>query len=131
MAIGMAISILVKVLLPSSGGVAVQGKSGGDEKPENVKDWLRNKLKALASLLGRLGVKVAEPLPGFIAGIWIVNRVKEVVSSVSQNLFALVVGEGCFVCTWSGESNVISIMEMTFCLPSTTRLLQFWSCSKQ
>ena len=54
----------------------------------------RNKLKALASLLGRLGVKAAEVLPGIIGAIisWILNRVKEVVGWVSQNLWALVVG---------------------------------------
>ena len=31
-AIGMAISILVKTLLLSSGGVAAQGKGGGNDK---------------------------------------------------------------------------------------------------
>ena len=46
----MAISVLVEVLLllPSGGGAATEGKSGGDGKPGNMKEWLRNKLKALA-----------------------------------------------------------------------------------
>ena len=81
MAIGMAIGVLAKVLLPSDGGVAAQGKGDGNDKPDNEKEWLRNKLKALASLLGRLGVKVAEALPGIIGVIIsrILNRVKEVV----------------------------------------------------
>ena len=59
-----------------------------------MKEWLRNKLKALASLLGKLGVKAAEALPGIIGVIisWIVDRAKEVVGWVSQNLWALVVG---------------------------------------
>ena len=57
-AIGMAITVLVKALLPGSGGAAAQGKGGGDGTPENMKEWLRSKLKALASLLGRLGAKV-------------------------------------------------------------------------
>ena len=79
MTTGMAISILVEVLLSS--GVAAQGRGGGgDCKPENVNEWLRNKLKALVRLLGRLGMKVAEPLPDIIWGIsWILNRAKEVV----------------------------------------------------
>ena len=96
MAIGMAISVLVEALLLSGGGAAVQGKGGGDGKPVNVKDWLRNKLKALALLLGRLGVKAEEALPGIIRAIirWILNRVKEVVGWVSQNLWALVLGVG-------------------------------------
>ena len=57
MAIGMAISVLVKALLPGDGG----GGGGTIASPpppkdeKSVKEWLRNKLKALASLLGRLG----------------------------------------------------------------------------
>ena len=88
MAIRMTIGVLVEVLLPGGGGSMAQGKGGGDDKPENVKEWLRNKLKALASLLGRLGMKAAEALPGIIGAIigWILNRVKEVVGWVSQNL---------------------------------------------
>ena len=41
-----------------------QGKAGGDGKPENMKEWLRNKLKA--SLFAKLGAKAAEVLPGII-----------------------------------------------------------------
>ena len=50
MAIGMAIGVLVEALLP--GGAAV---SGGGEPPKHkkgLKEWIRSKLKALASLLG-------------------------------------------------------------------------------
>ena len=67
-----------------------------------MKEWIRNKLKALASLLGRLGIKVAEALPGIIGGIisWILNRVKDVVGWVSQNLWALVVGIGGLIYTY-------------------------------
>ena len=80
MATGMAIGVLVKVLL--LGGETAQGGGGkGGDKQENAKKSLRNKLKALASLLGRSGMKAAEALPGIIAAIinWILNRVKEVV----------------------------------------------------
>ena len=94
MANGMTISVLVDVLLPGSGSVMNQGKGGGDGKPENMKEQLRNKLKVLASLWGKLGAKVAEALPGIIGAIisWILNRAKEVVGWVSQNLWALVIG---------------------------------------
>ena len=93
----MAIGVLVEALLPGGGGAAVA--SGGKPPPKDeasLKEWIRNKLKALASLLGRLGIKAAEALPGIIRGIisWILNRVKDVVSWVSQNLWALVVGIG-------------------------------------
>ena len=74
MAIGMAIGVLVEALLPG----------GGEPPPKDEKDlkgWIRNKLKALASLLGQLGIKAAEALPGIIGGIisWILNRAKDVV----------------------------------------------------
>ena len=53
-AIGMAIRVLVEGLLPGSAAAA----SGGGEPPpkdeKGLKEWIRNKLKALASLLGKL-----------------------------------------------------------------------------
>ena len=86
-AIGMAIGVLVEALLPGDGGAAMA--SGGAESPpkdeEGLKEWVRSKLKALASLLGKLGMKAAEALPGIIGGIisWILNRAKDVVGWVS------------------------------------------------
>ena len=80
MTIRMAISILIEALLPGGGG-------GGAASPpppkgkKGVKEWLRNKLKALASLLGRSGLKAADALPGIIGEIisWVLNRAEEVV----------------------------------------------------
>ena len=94
-AIGMAIGVLVEALLPGGGGTISGG--GGEPPPKDeigLKEWVRNKLKALASLLGKLGMKGAEALPGIIGGIisWILNRAKDVVGWVSQNLWALIVG---------------------------------------
>ena len=66
MAIGMAISVLVEALLPGGGGSSV---GGGEPPPKDEKgliEWIRSKLKALASLLGRLVVRAAEALPGII-----------------------------------------------------------------
>ena len=90
MAIGMAIGVLVEALLPGGGGAAAASGQGGEPSPKDeagLKEWIRNKLKALASLLGRLGIKAAEALPGIIGGIisWILNRAKDVVGWVSQN----------------------------------------------
>ena len=101
-AIGMAIRVPVEALLP--GGAAAA--SGGGEPPpkdeKGLKGWIRNKLKALASLLEKLGMKAAEALPGIIGGIisWILNRAKDVVGWVSQNLWALVVGIGGLIYTY-------------------------------
>ena len=98
-AIGMAIGVLVEALLPSGGGAATASGGGGEPPPKDekcLKGWIRHKLKALASLLGRLGIKAAEALPGIIGGIisWILKSVKDVVGWVSQNLWALVLGIG-------------------------------------
>ena len=101
-AIGMAIGVLVEALLP--GGAAAA--SGGGEPPpkdeKGLKEWVRSKLKALASLLGKLGVKAAEALPGIIGGIisWILNRANDIVGWVLQNLWALVVGIGGLIYTY-------------------------------
>ena len=102
-AIGMAIGVLVEALLPGGGGAAASG--GGLPLPKDekgLKEWIRNKLKASAFLLGRLGIKAAEALPGIIGGIvsWILNRAKDVVGWVSQNLWALVVGIGGLIYTY-------------------------------
>ena len=73
----MAIGVLIEALLPGGGGASEPPPK--DEK--GVKEWLRNKLKALSSLLGRLGVKAAEALPDIIGVIicWVLNRAAEVV----------------------------------------------------
>ena len=99
-AIGIAIGVLVKALLPGGGGAISGGPPPKDEK--GLKEWVRSKLKALASLLGKLGMKAAEALPGIIGGIisWILNRAKDVVGWVSQNLWALVVGIGGLIYTY-------------------------------
>ena len=55
-------------------------------KDENgAKEWLRNKLMALASLPEKLGMKASEVLPGIIGTIisWILNRAADVVLSLS------------------------------------------------
>ena len=66
-ALGIAIGVLVEALLP--GGAAAASGGGGKPPPKDekgLKEWVRSKLKALASLLGKLGMKAAEALPGII-----------------------------------------------------------------
>ena len=101
-AIGMVIGVLVEALL--QGGVGLAASGGGEPPPKDekgLKEWIRNKLKALASLLGRLRIKAAEALPGIIRGTisWILNRAKDVVGLVLQNFWALVAGIGGFIYT--------------------------------
>ena len=110
MAIGMAIGILVEAFLPAGGGGGVVPIPPKVEK--GVKEWLRNKLKALALLQGKLGMKAAEALPGIIGAIisWILNRAKDVVGWVSRNIWALAVAVGGLLYMYMvPESNYIMI----------------------
>ena len=98
----MAIGVLIEALLPSGGGTAASGDGEPPPKDEaGLKEWIRSKLKALASLLGKLGVKAAEALPGIIGCIisWIL-KAKDVVRWVSQNLWALAVSVGGLIYTY-------------------------------
>ena len=100
-AIGMAIGVLVEALLPGGGGAAMASGGPPPKDEKGLKGWIRNKLKALVSLLGQLGMKAAEALPGITGGIisWILDRAKDVVGWVSQNLWALVAGIGGLIYT--------------------------------
>ena len=52
-AIGMAIGVLVEALLPGGGGATASGDGEPPPKDEvSLKEWIGNKLKALALLLG-------------------------------------------------------------------------------
>ena len=99
----MTTGVLVEALLPGGGGAAVAlGGEPPSKDGKGLKEWVRSKLKALASLLGRLGIKAAEALPGIIGGIIrrILNRAKDVVGWASQNLWAVVVGIGGLIYTY-------------------------------
>ena len=53
--------VLVESIGPTSGGT-----SDGDEKGGGSREWIRNKLKALSQLLGKLADKALASLPGII-----------------------------------------------------------------
>ena len=50
-AIGMAIGVLVEALLPGGGGAAAASGGPPPKDKKGLKEWIRNKLKVLASLL--------------------------------------------------------------------------------
>ena len=84
---GMAIDVLVEAVL--SGGSAPQTTPNNPDlsgEGETVKDWVKNKLKVLTSLLGKLTSKAVVELPGIIGSIisWILTRAKEVIGWLSQ-----------------------------------------------
>ena len=58
-ALGMAIGVLVEALLPGDGGAVASGGEPPPKDEKGLKEWIRNKLKALALLLGKLGMKAA------------------------------------------------------------------------
>ena len=102
-AVGMAIGVLIEALLggPSATTPKSGGTSGGDKKG-GAREWIKNKLKALSQLLGKLADKALASLPGIIGSIlsWILNRAKEVVGWLSQNLWALITGVGVLIYTY-------------------------------
>ena len=102
-ALGMTLGFLIEALVggpsvstPTSQSTTTSDKKGG------AREWIKNKLKALSQLLGKLSAKVAQALPGIIGTIisWILNRAKEVVGWLSQNLWALITGVGVSICTY-------------------------------
>ena len=102
-AIGMAIGVIIEALLsgPSASTPTSGGTSGGDKKG-GAREWIKNKLKALSQLLGNLADKALVSLPGIIGSIlsWILNRAKEVIGWLSQNLWALITGVGVLIYTY-------------------------------
>ena len=100
-AVGMAIGVLIEALLggPSASAPKSGGTSGSDKKG-GAREWIKSKLKALSQLLGKLADKAS--LPGVIGSIisWILNRAKEVVGWLSQNLWALITGIGVLIYTY-------------------------------
>ena len=94
-AVGMAIGVLIEALfgVPSTSTPTSGGTSGGDEEG-GAREWIKNKLKALSQLLGKLADKALALLRGIIGSMisWILSRAKEVVGWLSQNLWALITG---------------------------------------
>ena len=102
-AIGMTIGVLIEALLggPSASTPTPQSTTTSDKKG-GASEWIKNKLKALSSLLGKLAAKAGATLPGIIGSIisWILNRAKEVVGWLSNNLWALITGVGVLIYTY-------------------------------
>ena len=102
-AVGMAIGVLIEALLggPSASTPTSQSATTSDKKG-GAREWIKNKLKALSQLLGKLADKALASLPGIIGSIisWILNRAKEVIGWLSQNVWALITGVGVLVYTY-------------------------------
>ena len=106
-ALGMTLGVLIEALLGGSSASipTSQSTTTGDKQPKvkgGVREWIKNKLKALSQLLGKLADKALASLPGIIGSIlsWILNRAKEVIGWLSQNLWALITGVGVLIYTY-------------------------------
>ena len=102
-AVGMAIGVIIEALLGGPSVSTTSGvTSGGDRKGGGDREWIKYKLKALSQLLGKLADKALASLPGIIGSIlaWILNRAKEVIGWLSQNLWALITGIAVFIYTY-------------------------------
>ena len=103
-AVGMAIGVLIEALLggPSTTSTPTSQSTTTSDEKGGAREWIKNKLKALSSLLGKLAAKAGAALPGIIGSIisWILNRAKEVVGWLSQNLWALITGVGVLIYTY-------------------------------
>ena len=102
-ALGMTLGVLIEALLgsPGTSTPTSDGTSGGDKK-RGAREWIKNELKVLSQLLGKLADKALASLPGIIGSIisWILNRANEVVGWLSQNLWALITGVGVLIYTY-------------------------------
>ena len=102
-ALEMTLGVLIEALLggPSTSTSTPRSTTTSDKKG-GAREWIKNKLKALSQLLGKLADKALASLPGIIGSIlsWILNRAKEVVGWLSQNLWALITGIGVLIYTY-------------------------------
>ena len=102
-ALGMTLGVLIEALLggPSASAPTPQSTTTSDKKG-GAREWIKSKLKALSSLLGKLAAKAGAALPGIIGSIvaWLLNRAKEVIGWLSQNLWALITGVGVLIYTY-------------------------------
>ena len=69
-ALGMALGVLIEALLGGSSESTPTSKSTTtSDKKGGAREWIKNKLKALSSLLGKLAAKAGAALPGIIGSI--------------------------------------------------------------
>ena len=103
-ALGMTLGVLIEAILvgPSTTSIPTSQSTTTSDKKGGAREWIKNKLKALSQLLGKLADKALASLPGIIGSIisWILNRAKDVVGWLSQNLWALITGVGVLVYTY-------------------------------
>ena len=103
-ALGMTLGVLIEALLggPSTTSTPTSQSTTTSDKKGEAREWIKNKLKALSQLLGKLADKALASLPGIIGSIlsWILSRAKEAIGWLSKNLWALITGVGVLIYTY-------------------------------
>ena len=103
-AVGMTIGVLIEALLggPSTTSTPTSQSTTTSDKKGGAREWIKNKLKALLQLLGKLADRALASFTRIIGSIlsWILNRAKEVIGWLSQNSWALITGVGVLVYTY-------------------------------
>ena len=102
-ALGMTHGVLIEALLGGpSATITTSESTTTSDKKGGAREWIKNKLKALSQLPGKLADKTLESLPAIIGSIisWILNRAKEVVGWLSQNLWAFITGVRVLIYTY-------------------------------
>ena len=102
-ALGMTLRVIIEALL---GGPSVSTTTSESTTTSNKKggarEWIKDKLKALSQLSGKLADKALAALPGIIGSIlsWILKIAKEVIRWLSQNLWVLITGVRVLIYTY-------------------------------
>ena len=69
-ALGMTLGVPREALLGGpSASTPKSGRTSGSDKKGGAREWIKNKLKALSQLLGKLADKALASLPGIIGSI--------------------------------------------------------------
>ena len=93
-AVGTIISTIVLAIENALGISSGSGGGGTPPKDSNkVVTWLKNKLQALARLLGKLAGKLATALPALLGSIiaGVLNFLKKAVGFVAKHVWLLIV----------------------------------------
>ena len=88
-AILTSLGLIISTIISSLTGGAAGSSPTPPKNPNKIGEWVKNKLKALARLFGRLAGKAAAALPGIIGSIvvGILNFLKTVVNAAAGHVW--------------------------------------------
>ena len=105
-AVGMMISTIILAIKNTFG---IKGGSGSKKPPSNdpntVKNWVKGKLKVLARLLKKLGVKALSSLPAILGSVisWVLNMFRKVVELAARYTYAFITFIATIIGYWIYE----------------------------